>query len=153
MKTKINILTAAIILGGAAMVAPSCADHLIYQDGDTVYSKEPLDFGISTNYFDFDGNGGTQSMNVTASGTWSTSGVASWLSLSPESGSGSSTVSVTAEPNPDLSSRTSVFNLSSRLSEDFTVNQSVTVTQSYLSPYIQWTGDNYITVWATTCLI
>ena len=81
---------------------------------------------ITPGNFAFTYEGGTNSYRITASGAWSSSCDASWLTVSPASGSrGEAVLTIAAEANPEATSRSAVLSFSySGKSTDVTVTQT-----------------------------
>lgn len=59
------------------------------------------DVQVSSSYVSIPQNGGSNTINVTAVGSWTISGMPSWLTVSPTSGSGNASVSFSAESTLD----------------------------------------------------
>jgi hypothetical protein len=77
----------------------------------------------------FEATGGTQSLTVTAEGSWAAIGSATWLTVSPASGTGNATVSVAAAANTGAVARTATVTLTCG-----GVLQTVDITQGAATP-------------------
>jgi len=88
--------------------------------------NEPSSISLSTSSLSFNATGGTQSVTVTSNVSWSVSkGSASWLTVSPTSGSNNGSFSVTATANTGSSVRTAIVTVSGT----GTSSQEISVTQ------------------------
>lgn len=63
-------------------------------------------FDINTTVLNFEDKEETQSVNISTDGTWSAKANESWISISPSSATGSSTLSIKVSENPEDSERT-----------------------------------------------
>ena len=72
-----------------AAVFTGCSD-----DNDPTYLSE---IRVSQSYVSLSTSGGSASIDIEAAGSWSVSGAPDWLSVSPASGSGSGTITFSAE--------------------------------------------------------
>jgi hypothetical protein len=72
-----------------AAVFTSCSDN-----NDPTYLDE---IRVSSSYVSLNTSGGSTTIGLTASGSWSVSEVPEWLTVSPTSGSGSGTITFSAE--------------------------------------------------------
>ncbi|MDR1602695.1 MAG: leucine-rich repeat protein [Tannerella sp.] len=117
----------SVTLASATLHVPAGTKALyeaatVWQDFETITAPG---LSVSTSSLDFDAEGETQSLTVTANVIWSAVSSGAWTTVSPSSGSGNATVSITASPNTSSNSRTSVITFSNYGVPDCTV----TVTQ------------------------
>lgn len=103
----------------------------------TTASRYPI-----CNYLDFDdsdivmpGAGGSVTLDVVSNGTWSFSGIPAWLTVSPASGSGNTTVTLSAPVNTvgSLSSDISILGAYAGLGGTIRVSQEVPYSSKYLT--------------------
>jgi hypothetical protein len=84
---------------------------------------------VSPATLDFTASGETKSVTVTSNVNWAASKDAAWITVSPASGSNNGTVSVTAEANTEISSRTGTVTISGGgLTHTIAVTQAADVT-------------------------
>lgn len=77
------------LMAVVAAVFTGCSD-----DNDPTYLSEVR---VSQSYVSLSTSGGSTSINIEAAGSWSVSGAPDWLTVSPASGSGSGTITFSAE--------------------------------------------------------
>lgn len=82
------------------------------------------DFSVNPSYISLSEAGGSQSIQVVGKGSWSVSGIPSWLTVSPTQGSGNGTIMVSAPSNTERNSRNCTLLISGSGSATVTVNQS-----------------------------
>ena len=82
-------------------------------------------FSVSPTSLSFESNGGSQSVYINSSNSWSASSSATWCTLSPSSGSGSSTLLINATANTSSSARSTTVRVTSNGE-----SQVINVTQS-----------------------
>ena len=95
----------------------------------------PCTFTVSPGPLNLPAAGGAQPVTVTASAgscAWSSSGVPSWITLAPSSGSGNATVTVTAQRNTATQSRTATLTIAGR---------TVSVTQAAAPSLVDLAGE------------
>jgi hypothetical protein len=111
MKTTFWIALLAII-----SILSSCNDDAVYLSVD----KETITVEAAA---------ATQTIEVTASGAWSATTDASWVTISPTNGSGDGTISVQIAENPELISRIATITVSSAgvKAQTVTVSQAADV--------------------------
>ncbi|MDE6469191.1 MAG: hypothetical protein K2L28_09905 [Muribaculaceae bacterium] len=143
MKTTRFILYAAI--AAVLSVSGGCGeDKDFYDDGNRVYTKERVDFGLSYNSWTFSEYGETLSLYVNSSSGWKATGMADWVELSATSGESSQDVLVTVEANPTMDSRINAIDFAMS-TYDF-VHQTFTASQNGGSPYIKFVDNSNMTV-------
>lgn len=119
-------------------------DNDFYDDGENVYTKERVDFGLSYNSWTFSEYGETLSLYVNSSSGWKATGMADWVELSATSGQSSQDVLVTVEANPTMDSRINAIDFA-MTTYDF-VHQTFTASQNGGSPYIRFVDNSNMTV-------
>ena len=119
-------------------------DKDFYDDGNRVYTKERVDFGLSYNSWTFSEYGETLSLYVNSSSGWKATGMADWVELSATSGESSQDVLVTVEANPTMDSRINAIDFAMS-TYDF-VHQTFTASQNGGSPYIKFVDNSNMTV-------
>lgn len=127
-----NIVVAAVLLS-------ACSDVNDFGTENYVPSPYRHYLHLSQYALDLPADPSTRQLQVNADNTyWYFDGYdSSWLSLSPDEGSGSATVSVSATANLSAADlRTSVFWLTSNGVRDFSYRQQVSVTQQKAAPYV-----------------
>ena len=77
------------LMAVVAAVFTGCSD-----DNDPTYLSE---IRVSQSYVSLSTSGGSASIDIEAAGSWSVSGAPDWLTVSPASGSGSGTITFSAE--------------------------------------------------------
>lgn len=87
--------------------------------------EQPTMLSINQTALTFDNGGGNQSVAITANKMWTTSSNQGWLRVSPPSGEGSASISVSCEANTTYDSRTGTITIKS---EELT--QTISVTQA-----------------------
>jgi hypothetical protein len=85
---------------------------------------------LSATELNFAFAGEQQSFNITSNVNWTVSSNASWLTISPTSGSNDGTVTATTSPNNATTSRTATITITG----EGVTSQTITVTQAGLSP-------------------
>ena len=115
-----------------------CGDSSPYIDDSGQVSPNARYLYLETSSLSFEAvPKSAQTLNVKAKATpWQFSGMESWLSATPSSGTENTDVSVSATENKSGdTSRSCILTLASTVS-DYTYNHTVSVTQAYASPYI-----------------
>ena len=79
------------LMAVVAAVFTGCTD-----DNDPTYYSE---IRVSQSYVSLSTSGGSTSINVEATGSWTVSGAPEWLTVSPASGTGNGTITFSAEAN------------------------------------------------------
>jgi hypothetical protein len=87
-------------------------------------------FDLSTSSLSFSDNASTQSLNIETDGAWTATTNDSWITLSPTSGSGNSTLSVSVTENTSDNERNGSISVTMG---DKTINVSVVQTGKYLT--------------------
>ncbi|MFI3267806.1 MAG: BACON domain-containing carbohydrate-binding protein [Rikenellaceae bacterium] len=77
------------------------------------------------------------SISVTSNYSWEANTTASWVTLSPNSGTGDGTISLSCEANTTVNSRSATINVSSS-----TINQQFTLTQEAFTPTLSIDKNN-----------
>ena len=77
------------LMAVVAAVFTGCTD-----DNDPTYYSE---IRVSQSYVSLSTSGGSTSINVEATGSWTVSGAPEWLTVSPASGTGNGTITFSAE--------------------------------------------------------
>jgi len=95
----------------------------------TQAGREPS-ITLSPTSLSFGSTGGTTSLNVTASVAWTLSGLPSWLSATPSTGSGNAALTFTCQANPSILARNATLTFTG--SDGST--QTVSVVQSGAAP-------------------
>ncbi len=90
-----------------------------------VSCEQPTMLSVSQTALSFDNGGGNQSVTITANKVWTASSNQGWLRVSPSSGEGTATLSVSCEANTTYDSRTGTITIKS---EELT--QTISVTQA-----------------------
>ena len=87
--------------------------------------EKPTMLSINQTALTFDNGGGNQSVAITANKMWTTSSNQGWLRVSPPSGEGSASISVSCEANTTYDSRTGTITIKSE-----ELSQTISVTQA-----------------------
>ena len=90
-----------------------------------VSCEQPTMLSVSQTALTFENSGGNQSVTITANKVWTASSNQGWLRVSPSSGEGTTTLSVSCEGNTTYDSRTGNITI---VSEELT--QTISVTQA-----------------------
>jgi hypothetical protein len=94
----------------------------ITQDGTIL---NPVDsINLSTNNLNYTASGSTKQVQLTSNRSWVASGQASWITLSPNNGTGNVTLNITASANTSAISRTNTITFTAG-----TATQLLTITQ------------------------
>lgn len=108
----------------------------------TQYAGDP-DFSISSDSITVSASATETTVDIFANAAWTASSTASWLSVSPESGTGDVSVTVNSDENEDTTARTAYIIISMDGADDDTI----TVNQQGAAPFIE-TSTLYLTVGA-----
>jgi len=74
----------------------------------TIIQEAALPFiELNRNTLNFNSTGGNQTVTVSSNGNWTVSGTTNWLTVSPQSGTGNTTVTITVTANTTYQIRTS----------------------------------------------
>ena len=87
---------------------------------------EPSTISVSTSSVTLNEDGASQHVSITSNADWSVSGGESWLTVSPSSGSGNSSITLTATENKEFTPRSCTLSISTA---DGKASASVSVTQ------------------------
>ena len=123
-----------LLFAVAALLIAGC------QKPDPVVEPE-VSISVQPTVLNFDGNAGSADVTVTASDSWSVSGVPSWMTLTPSSGkSGNTKVTVSVQAGTESARNAEVTFKASTKTASLTVNQeAVPVTPPDPTPVL--TGD------------
>lgn len=138
---KRNKIIQSLLLG---MLLASCSDSADFGVNEWQPSLDAHYINVSTTSVSLSAAEVTNHpINVEAVQTpWQISGQASWLKISPVSGSGDATVHLSASANLSGDTvRTTVFDLAST-DPDYKYSKQISVTQSASTPYINVSEDN-----------
>lgn len=92
---------------------------------------KPVEVSFTTDSRLFEAQGGTAEIDLKSNGDWTIESSAEWISVSPTSGSGDATLTLTALPNTTMQSRTA--EVKATTADNMAV---LTVTQSFPDHYI-----------------
>lgn len=127
-------------------IMAGCDDHFPYSYYGDLYSPASKGYYLylAKTSLEFSGESSQDEMNVQAEDTpWKFSGMASWLTLNPISGSKDAIVTVAATENPSGDNvRTSVFKLEAT-EMDVEKSFNISVTQKASSPYVTLSSSEY----------
>lgn len=116
-------------------VQTGCVDSGL--SGDFAPAVESHYLVVDQTTLDYDASGGGKQVSISSTQNWSFSEQAPWLSISPTSGNGSSSVTVTAQENRSGDeARTSIFYVSSS-DEGWSFRQMMSAEQHAAVPYIR----------------
>ena len=117
-----------------ATVKDGIATGTDYTQDFSIVVTAPSALSVSASSLSFSYTGGQQTFEITSNTTWSVSSDASWLTVTPASGSNGGTISVTATPNTGTGSRTATVTVSG----DGVTAQTVSITQDAHVPSVTY---------------
>lgn len=127
------------VMGVAVMLLSSCSGNEA--------PDEPKQLKLSQSSLEYPSSGGQSSIEVKSNTQWSVSDVPEWLRLSSKSGNGDASLTITASPNTDYSSRSADIkfvgvNGTAQLTTTLHIHQSLTeaIIVEGSSTSIGWTG-------------
>lgn len=130
LKKLFPIILAAIILGGCQESAQVSNRFKVSLHANYLHPDQ-TDFSFQ------DAKGGTMQFSIQSQETsWKIENVPDWLTVSPTSGSATTTVTVTVQENVRANPRSCLMTLSST-SEDWTYSKAISVSQPGATPYAE----------------
>lgn len=129
-----------------ATIVASCSEQIYEESGTYKPSLESLTLRISNRDFNFSSGGGQQTAYVTCDKAWSFHDVPAWLTVSPESGDSDTYITVTAQENNTLSSRTAVFSVSTNIA-GIQIKKTISASQAVAEPHFSFANLSSNTVY------
>ena len=99
LKTFVPFLLALMAFSACDTKQEAIDDNNQRQGGEVPTDGSPYLY-LGTDQFTFSGGGGSATLEITSNTDWKAEAADSWCTVSPASGSGSATVTISAEKNP-----------------------------------------------------
>ncbi len=147
-KFKRKFLASNLPLGGSGyFTIPTPTNYSTYG-----WATDATPISVTPTSLTFDATGGSKSLSITSSESWTASSNQSWCTLSKTSGSGNGTITVSASANTTSSNRTATITITGSISAAKTVSvtqQKPTIdTDCYLRSNVMATfTDGMVTDW------